>query len=466
MQRVSTGIDGFDSLIAGGLPAGSIVVLRGSPGTGKSTFGLQFLHAGAVQDRELGLFVTFEEMPDQLYAEAANFGWDLPALERQNLLRLVATSPEVLMDGLQEPGGLLQRLAGSARRLVVDSVTLLEYTASPEDVRERLLRLRSALKRMGLTAILIEENPRPEGHGALSFLADGVINLHFEAKPDGYRSREVEVLKLRGTPFVSGRHLFRIGDNGIAVHPALTTQEILPMAGEFEPTGIAELDGLLGGGIPTGATVLLDANSRADYRVLAGLITAAHLKRGQGLAVSASGSTFPAAQQEELTARLGLNLPELIQHERLLVLDNQGVDLPEWAHPLTVSLSNLSDTEHHNRMRNLIKLELASRSGRQWVLFQDLNALAAARGAGYLRVHFAEQSAMCLAHGVTTLCLINSTELDHQLVAHLQRIATAVLRSWVDGRYQHLEVLKSPTGRVSEPFLVQYSNEYPFVTLK
>lgn len=441
-------------------------MLRGSPGTGKTTFGLQFVCAGGQVEGELGLFVTFEELPDQLYAEAANFGWDLRALERQNLLRVIATSPDLLLDGLQQPGGFLERMVGNAKRVVIDSVTLLEQLTSPENLRDRFYRLRSALKRRGLTAVLIEENSVSGAHGALSFLADGVINLYFEEKPDGYRAREMEVLKLRGTSFVSGRHLFRIENSGISVHPALTTQDILPLAGSFAPTQIPQLDTLLGGGIPDGATVLLDANSRAEYRYLAGVLVASLVSLGQGLAVTVSGSTFPEAQQQQLVTQLGLNFTELIEQGRLLLLDNHGVDIPGWAEPFTNRLCDLDDTGHHTGIRNIIKERLRTRDGQQWVWYRDLNTLVSVRGETYLKRYFAEQSALCRTSGVTTLCLINGTETGHALLSHLQRVSTVVLRSWVDGRYQYLEVMKSPTGRVSEPFLMQYGPDFPFVLLK
>lgn len=466
MQRLSTGITGFDNLIAGGFPAGSIVALRGAPGTGKTTVGLQFLKAGAEQAGEAGLYITFEELPEQLYADAAALGWDLKALEQRQLLRILSTSPEVFLDTIQDPDSFLMRVAKPARRIVIDSVTLFEHISSAEALRSRLYRLRSALKRLGLTAILIEERHPNDEVTTLAFLADGVINLSFEVKATGHRTREVEVLKLRGSPIVTGRHLFRIGHGGIYVYPALTTHDILPLEGPAIATAIPALDALLGGGIPLGATVLLDANSRADYRLLAGAIISPFLTQGHGLALTVGPSTFPAAQQQRLVRRLAFDLEGLARAQRLVLLDHATLELPTWLDPSVIRLAALADAEHHAAIQQFIRTRRGDADDPGWLWFRDLNTLIAVRGQDYLWRYFLEQQGQCQAQGVTTLGLVNGAEIQPTLLAKLQRGATVVLKTWVDGRYQYFEVLKSPTGRVSEPFLLQYRPDAPFVQLR
>lgn len=467
MQGERTGIAGFDELLDGGIPAGSLIVLRGAPGTGKTTFGLQFLKGGAELAGALGLFVTFEELPEQLYAEMAGLGWDLRALEERQLLRVIATSPDVLLNGLQEPTSILARAAAQAKRLVIDSVSLYQAAADPASVRTELYRLRSAIKRLGLTTILIEEATPDYDPGPLAFLADGLIHLYFDEKASGYRVREIEILKMRASSFVTGRHLFRIGDGGIQVFPTLSAHEIVPLSGDFLPTGIASLDAVLGGGIPPGATVLLDTDWRAEHRYLTGLLLAGHVRAGNGIALTMSSSTFPVAQQHHIFQRLGLDLQALAEEQRIVVLDNQGIDVPEWAEAQVERLNELPDQEHHRRVRAIIEQRLAAKAdGPRWIWYRDVNRVLAALGDDYLQRYFADEHTLCRVRQVTSVCVVNGLEISPALRSMLRRVATIVLHTWIDGRYQYVQVLKSPTGRVSEPFVVQYTSAFPFVDLK
>lgn len=80
MDRVKTGIAQLDHMLGGGFLAGDAVLVMGGAGTGKTTLGLQYLVNGATEFGENGIYVTFEQMPDQLYRDAMNFGWDFCSL--------------------------------------------------------------------------------------------------------------------------------------------------------------------------------------------------------------------------------------------------------------------------------------------------------------------------------------------------------------------------------------------------
>src|SRR4030067_1129310 len=124
-KRVPTGIKGLDEMLAGGFLAGSAVLVRGAPGTGKTLLALQYLVHGATQCDEAGLLVSFEEFPHSLHRDAQALGWDLPGLEQQGKLHMLFTSPKVLLTSLQTPTSLLNRLLleKDIRRAVVDSVS-------------------------------------------------------------------------------------------------------------------------------------------------------------------------------------------------------------------------------------------------------------------------------------------------------------------------------------------------------
>ncbi|MBI4770299.1 MAG: AAA family ATPase, partial [Chloroflexi bacterium] len=159
---MSSGIPGLDEMLNGGYLPGSVVLVRGAPGTGKTTLGLQFLRAGAAQN-EPGLFISFEEFPESLERDAASLGWDLKAMQAGGALTVQFTSPEVLLASLQSGDSPLQQLIheNNVRRLVLDSATHFTRLARDEqDLRQTYSALVNALKREDLTALLLAEDRR------------------------------------------------------------------------------------------------------------------------------------------------------------------------------------------------------------------------------------------------------------------------------------------------------------------
>src|ERR1700689_4971267 len=104
---ISTGIPGLDDVFHGGIPQSNTILVQGAAGTGKSLMGIQFIHSGAKQYDEPGIIVMFETNPDKLIHDAAQFGWDLPELEKRKKLKIIFTNPQVLEAELRSPNSLL-----------------------------------------------------------------------------------------------------------------------------------------------------------------------------------------------------------------------------------------------------------------------------------------------------------------------------------------------------------------------
>src|SRR5687768_205777 len=121
---VRTGVTGLDAILANGIPRGNVILLEGAIGTGKTTLGVEFVYRGARDFGEPGLVVLFEVSPDKLMRDAARFGWDLPALERDGRLKVVFTTRQVFRQELQQADSLLLEQAARmhARRIFVDGV--------------------------------------------------------------------------------------------------------------------------------------------------------------------------------------------------------------------------------------------------------------------------------------------------------------------------------------------------------
>ena len=138
VQKLPTGIEGFDDVCQGGLPIARSTLVSGTSGTGKTVFSLQYLHHGICHFDEPGIFVTFEESPLDIIRNAASFGWDLQELIDQDKLFILDASPDP--DGQDVVGnfdlsGLIERISYAINKYKAKSC-LLYTSPSPRDVEE------------------------------------------------------------------------------------------------------------------------------------------------------------------------------------------------------------------------------------------------------------------------------------------------------------------------------------------
>src|SRR3954466_12648563 len=228
IEKRSTGIPGFDSITGGCLPSGRTTLVLGAPGAGKTVFARQGLVNGARLNRQPALFVAFEENTRQILANAATFGWDLPALERDKLFFLDARlSPTVVQAGDFDLTGTLAALeakakAMNARRIVFDGIDILiSLLDDPAKERRELYRLQEWLQRTGLTAIITAksfEGDRlsTERYAFMQFMVDAVV-VFYNRMNDRVSLRGVRVTKYRGSSFSENEYPIVISDSGIEV---------------------------------------------------------------------------------------------------------------------------------------------------------------------------------------------------------------------------------------------------------
>lgn len=226
LVRAQTGVSGLDKMLQGGLIAGSIALLQGAPGTGKTTLGMQFLHHGAVDKDESGLLVTFEQFPHTLYRDALGHGWNLRDLEQEGKLRVVFTSPQVFLSSLQSPISPINSAIRdmNVKRAVIDSVTHFQtLTRDPVELRSFYNHLINGLRREGITSLLLSEDSGPDfvrgDRGRLAFVVDSVLLLRY-VEIDSVMQRAVAVLKTRGSAHDARIRRFDIQPGGFVVHEA------------------------------------------------------------------------------------------------------------------------------------------------------------------------------------------------------------------------------------------------------
>jgi circadian clock protein KaiC len=221
-SRIRTGIPGLDALLGGGLIEGSANLLVGATGTGKTTLGMQYLYNGIVQHDEAGLLVTFEEFPYSLMRDAHSHGWDLGALQEADKLRIVFTSPSVLLASLESPTSPLSRVIREweVRRVVLDSIThLSRITTDPMALRKLETTIVNGLKREGVTSILTCEAAGAQLNLAgdrLAYVVDTIL-LTQHVEVDSAIQRALMVLKMRGSAHTPGIHRYEIQREGIVV---------------------------------------------------------------------------------------------------------------------------------------------------------------------------------------------------------------------------------------------------------
>ncbi|MEW5955923.1 MAG: ATPase domain-containing protein [Candidatus Micrarchaeota archaeon] len=225
VNRIKTGISGFDELLEGGIPRGSTTLIAGGCGSGKSIFCMQALVNGAALYGEPGVYITFEELPESMRAAGAMFGWKIEALEKRKLLKIIFKDPYEIKDFSKTLSGELYYTLRdiNAKRVVIDSITYLGSTAATTyEVRKTVATLARRLKEIGCTTFLVSEIPEGGAgvgrYGMEEFVSDGVINLHNILIKDT-RQRAVEILKMRRTKHDTLLHPFRIDDKGITVFP-------------------------------------------------------------------------------------------------------------------------------------------------------------------------------------------------------------------------------------------------------
>lgn len=230
MDRVKTGIKGFDKLIEGGFPRGKIILLSGTPGTSKTIFALQFLYNGATQFNENGLYVSFEEREKNLKSQASQFGWDFDKLEKANKVNILS----IPANSIKETTAfeiISMAKKNSVKRLIIDSLSTLSINTPTTyskvndlteiSIKRFMYTFINDLRDMkdGTTSLLISQT----AEGQLSrdtvseFICDGIILIKYESIGGEY-SRNLIIRKMRETDNDEDIHPLEIGKNGIVIH--------------------------------------------------------------------------------------------------------------------------------------------------------------------------------------------------------------------------------------------------------
>lgn len=223
LERIKTGIPGFDGLVEGGFKKNSVNLVAGAAGTGKTIFAMQFLIEG-IKNNEPGIYITFEEKKEKMYEDMLGFGWDLAKFEKQGKFVFLEYTPEQVKKILTEGGGTIEAVIEKlkAKRLVIDSITSFVLLYQDELTRkEASLALFELIADWNCTAVLAAQDTTVSDvtiSAALEFEVDSIILL-YHVKKKGVRKRGLEILKMRGTKIPEKTFPLNISNKGISINP-------------------------------------------------------------------------------------------------------------------------------------------------------------------------------------------------------------------------------------------------------
>ena len=394
---VSTGIEGLDNILGGGLPAGRLYLVQGSPGSGKTTVGMQFALAGR-DAGEKTLYVTLSETRDELDAVARSHGWDLTGVEILEMFSEDEFAPEaeqsVLYPAEVELGEAAQHAmeaieALSPTRVVFDSLSEMRLLAqSSLRYRRQILALKQFLAERRCTVLCLDnKNSDPEG-SELHSIAHGVIALDQRVETFGPDRRRVRVVKLRGVKYRGGFHDLSLDRGGLYVFPRLVAAEHHARFDSTpQSTGVARLDDLLGGGLAPGTNILFAGPSGVGKTTTAVRAALSALERGQRAVYYLFDEGAGTLRMR--SAALGMDLDPHVQAGRLQL---QQVDPAE-----------LSPGEFTSRVRHAVE-----REGASFIVIDSLNAyMRAMPGERFLFLQLHELFSYLNQRGVTTVLVMS-----------------------------------------------------------
>ncbi|MFB6267845.1 MAG: KaiC domain-containing protein [Halodesulfurarchaeum sp.] len=225
LERIDVGIEGLDEMIQGGVPKRSLIVTVGGAGTGKTTFGLQFLQR-ALENDERAVFISLEESRERILQTAREKGWEFEAAEAAGDLAVIDLDPVDMANSLTSIRNELPRLVEDfgASRLVLDSVSLLEMMYDQQATRRtEIYDFARSLKEAGVTTMLTseadEDNPYASRYGIIEYLTDAVFVLRY-VRPDDFRETRlaIEIQKIRDANHSRETKPYEITNTGISVY--------------------------------------------------------------------------------------------------------------------------------------------------------------------------------------------------------------------------------------------------------
>ncbi|MBI2597939.1 MAG: hypothetical protein HYW50_01955 [Candidatus Diapherotrites archaeon] len=219
IEKIKSGIAGFDEMLRGGIPVGSLVVLSGSPGSGKTIFCLQFIYTGISKYNENCVLVLLEESKEEIFETGLEFGWDFEEFVKKKTLKVLTVNLydfEILKNNIEDAIRSID-----AKRLVIDPGVIFKLFFEKElDARKNIVALGKIIKKRKCTTIITNELSVEIGsslYGLEEYVADGVVLLYHTRVKNKF-IRSIAIVKMRNTQIMEQLKPLSITTSGIQVH--------------------------------------------------------------------------------------------------------------------------------------------------------------------------------------------------------------------------------------------------------
>ncbi len=332
INKLATGVPGLDDVLGGGLPEFSFNVIAGSPGCGKTSIAHQMMFAMATAERPALYISILGEPPVKMLRYQQQYSFFDPAKVAKSV-KFLHLGDELIEHGLDVVlAGIVQEVEATSPKLVfVDSFrSVVRKSTAPGQMELQLFvqRLALHLTSWEATTFLIGEYEEREGYSNEVFtVADGLIWLS-QATQRNSVVRKLQVVKLRGQGSIPGIHTMKMSDAGLRVYPRLPNPDSpsTPAAkrGERRKTGVTGLDAMLGGGIPTGYSVMIVGPSGSGKTTLTNQFILEGITEGEHGVIA----IFEKRPDEYMTTSPGgAQLEKLVAEGKLKMLYLRPLDL-------------------------------------------------------------------------------------------------------------------------------------------
>jgi KaiC/GvpD/RAD55 family RecA-like ATPase len=491
LAQIPSGSDVLDELLGGGLPENRTTLVSGGPGTGKSTFAMQFLQEG-LQRGENCLFVSTEQTGAELHDTFGGFTFDLDH-EDLTITTLHATTGQTLEDS--DTNVTLQTLEGEESlgegysapfeseyivkhlrqygpvdRVVLDSVSGLSAMGQDYDrFRRAVLDLiRLFTDEFEATALFTAEESEPGvGDGratvavsdAIQYNTHGVIRLWRE-NVDGNYHRFVEIMKMRGIDHDTRVFETEFDEGGVRLIPRMRTHPGEFVPDDFMPIDIPGFDELLGGGIVEGGTVLIEHDGAASPHSIITNAMRAAMERDMAITF-VPPVELPPKRVENIIERDVGDMTELLENDRMFLIDYPNI----WEN---TRKNVFKPREYEDQEPSALFQTIDDRRGDR-PMFSAINVEAQmpVMGTDEMRqVRFWEEENLHQQDD-TTIYFFNPGTMPTELAEFYKNGAWQVLRTWINEKgLQYLKLKKSPAGYLGSTRLVEYTQGKPYMRVQ
>ena len=393
-RKEPTGVSGLDEVLAGGVPAHRLYVVEGNPGSGKTTFALQFLREGVRLGQRV-LYVTLSETLEELTDVATSHHWTLDGID---LLEVTSLSERFgddaeytvfhpsdveLEDTVERIRSEVERL--NPDRVALDSVSELKILSQTSArYRREILGLKQFFAGRKCTVLVLDDCTTDEGERQLQSIAHGVFRMEREGREYGTTRRQIQVVKMRGVAFQDGRHDFIIRSGGLELYPRLSAGDAVRLENVGSAaSGSPQMDALMGGGLDRGASTLLIGPAGSGKTTLCSQYLLSALERGE----QAACYQFEESRQTFLhrSSGFGMDFEPYIAAGKF--------DL------IQIDIAELSPGEFSSRVRRAVEERKAS-----FIVIDSLNGyLNGMPSEEFLLIHIRELLKYLGQNGVVTL---------------------------------------------------------------